>query len=91
MLHYFAYSIQNTYRGTDIPDPIKLVRRLTALEMSLGHLKHDCDDITIHRKNLMGLVLEKQNRNLSQVEKVWETAVNTNNSIAVKTYGFRIF
>eukprot|EP00339_Tiarina_fusa_P028374 CAMPEP_0117006912 /NCGR_PEP_ID=MMETSP0472-20121206/6975_1 /TAXON_ID=693140 ORGANISM="Tiarina fusus, Strain LIS" /NCGR_SAMPLE_ID=MMETSP0472 /ASSEMBLY_ACC=CAM_ASM_000603 /LENGTH=130 /DNA_ID=CAMNT_0004708521 /DNA_START=37 /DNA_END=426 /DNA_ORIENTATION=+ len=63
--------------GVDIPDPIKLVRRLTALEMSLGHLKHDCAGITSHRNSIVGLVLGKQNRNLSQVEKMAEALERT--------------
>ena len=58
------------YRGPNIPDPIKLIRRLSALEMALCHLKDDCGAIASRRTLLLRNVMERQNLNVSQVEKV---------------------
>jgi hypothetical protein len=59
-----------TSRGPGIPDPIKLVRRLTALEIALGHLKEDCEIIARKRKEVVRSVVETQYRNASHVQEV---------------------
>ena len=61
------------YRGGKVPDPIKLVRRLTALEVALGNLKRDCDIIAEKRTMVVKKVLQTQEENLLKVEEVSNT------------------
>jgi hypothetical protein len=56
--------------GQEIPDPVKLVRRLTALEIALGSLKNDCEMISTKRTEIVKSVMERQLSNGSQLEQV---------------------
>lgn len=56
--------------GEAIPDPIKLVRRLTALEIALGSLKRDCEIISAKRNGMVKSVLENQQQNALRVQQV---------------------
>jgi hypothetical protein len=58
------------FSGEAIPDPIKMVRRLTALEIALGSLKRDCEIISTKRNGMVKSVLENQQRNASRVQQV---------------------
>ncbi|KAL3938951.1 MAG: hypothetical protein SGBAC_006233 [Bacillariaceae sp.] len=61
-------SLQNG--GQEIPDPIKLVRRLTALELALGSLKSDCEFISKKRTDIVKSVMETQLENVTQVQEM---------------------
>ena len=58
------------HRGQEIPDPIKLVRRLTALELALGNLKNDCEFISTKRTEIVKSVMETQLENIFQAQEV---------------------
>mmetsp|Transcript_16373 Transcript_16373/g.37896 ORF Transcript_16373/g.37896 Transcript_16373/m.37896 type:complete len:168 (-) Transcript_16373:276-779(-) len=73
--------LENTFKTIDhdskqsddrsnIPNPIKLVRRLTALEMALGQLKQDCEAIFSKRIGVVQFVVADQNEILEHTEKV---------------------
>ncbi|CAJ1960925.1 unnamed protein product [Cylindrotheca closterium] len=61
-------SLQNG--GQEIPDPIKLVRRLTALELALENLKNDCEFIATKRTEIVKSVMETQVKNVTQVQEM---------------------
>eukprot|EP00980_Cylindrotheca_fusiformis_P004596 scaffold982_cov139-Cylindrotheca_fusiformis.AAC.9 len=52
-----------------IPNPVKLVRRLTALEIALSNLKNDCEMISKKRTEMAKSVMEKQLDNASLIEE----------------------
>ena len=51
-------------------NPIKLIRRLTALEMSLNTLKKDCEMIQNKRTSIVQSTLQLQHENVKNVQKV---------------------
>ena len=56
--------------GEEIPDPIKLVRRLTALENALGRLQVDCEAIATKRMGIVNSIIKAQNSNVVQIQEV---------------------
>ena len=56
--------------GPHIPGPIKMVRRLTALEIAIGQLRQDCETISGKRKNIVHSVIADQNQNITNTKKV---------------------
>jgi hypothetical protein len=54
-----------------IPDPIKLIRRLSALEISVRHLKRDCEIIARRRGEVVQSVLETQQQNVAKVQEIF--------------------
>ena len=61
---------QDINRDFDIPCPIKIVRRLTVLEIALGQLKQDCETISAKRKSIVQSVFEDQDEIVGQTKKV---------------------
>jgi hypothetical protein len=59
-----------TFREPKIPDPVKLVRRLTALEIALGNLKQDCQVISTKRNDIVQSVMDAQLKTVTQVQEV---------------------
>ena len=58
-------SSQNT-----IPNPVKMVRRLTALEVAMVQLRKDCETIAKKRGDVVARVVAQQNENVETVESV---------------------
>ena len=56
----------------DAPCPVKLVRRLTVLEIALGQLKQDCEKIAAKRKTVLKSVIADQNANVDRLQEVRE-------------------
>lgn len=56
--------------GEEIPDPIKLVRRLTALENALGRLQVDCEAIATKRMGIVNSIIKAQNSNVVQIQEM---------------------
>mmetsp|Transcript_17354 Transcript_17354/g.49305 ORF Transcript_17354/g.49305 Transcript_17354/m.49305 type:complete len:144 (+) Transcript_17354:76-507(+) len=54
----------------DIPDPIKLIKRITALEIALSTLKQQCTTISNQRSEIVLKVLSSQCDTVSQVNKM---------------------
>ena len=59
-------------RDFDIPCPVKIIRRLTVLEIALGQLKQDCEIISAKRRSIIQSVFADQSVNVGQTEKVCE-------------------
>ena len=59
-----------TARSTKQVNPIKLIRRLTALEMSLNTLQTDCEMIQNKRNSIVQTTLQLQHDNVQNVQKV---------------------
>ena len=53
-----------------VPNPIKMVRRLTALEIAIGQLGQDCEMISEKRKNIVQSVIDDQNQNVAKTMQV---------------------
>ena len=53
-----------------LPDPTRLISRLTALETSIGFLKNECQTIETKRIQVVQSVLVKQNQNMVQMEQL---------------------
>lgn len=60
-------------RDYDAPCPVKLVRRLTVLEIALGQLKQDCEMISAKRKSIVESVIADQNANVDHLQEVGES------------------
>ena len=56
--------------GPHLPSPIKMIRRLTALEIAIRQLKQDCETISERRKNIVHSVLVEQSQNIVNTKKV---------------------
>ena len=63
-----------------IPNPVKMIRRLTTLEMALQQLKKDCYQISQKRNNIVESVLKKQNQNVVNVNKLLQATGGVNNN-----------
>ena len=53
-----------------VPNPIKMIRRLTALEIAIGQLGQDCEMISEKRKNIVQSVIDDQNQNVAKTIQV---------------------
>jgi hypothetical protein len=53
-----------------VPNPIKMIRRLTALEIAIGQLGQDCEMISEKRKNIVQSVIDDQNQNVAKTMQV---------------------
>ena len=53
-----------------VPSPIKMIRRLTALEIAIGQLRQDCETISRKRNHLVQSVIADQNNNITYTKKV---------------------
>ena len=71
------YSLQ-LGSGPHNPSPIKMIRRLTALEIAIGQLRQDCETISGKRKNIVQSVISDQNQNLANTKKVCLANAYTN-------------
>ena len=56
--------------SANIPNPVKMVRRLTALELAMVQLRKDCETIAQKRSDIVSRVIAKQNENVETVESV---------------------
>ena len=65
-------AFKDVNRDFDAPCPVKLVRRLTGLEIALGQLKQDCEKIAVKRKTLLKSVIADQNANVDRLQEVCE-------------------
>mmetsp|Transcript_27563 Transcript_27563/g.60669 ORF Transcript_27563/g.60669 Transcript_27563/m.60669 type:complete len:157 (-) Transcript_27563:730-1200(-) len=53
-----------------VPSPIKMIRRLTALEIAIGKLRQDCETISRKRNQLVQSVIADQNNNVTYTKKM---------------------
>jgi hypothetical protein len=53
-----------------LPNPIKMIRRLTALEIAIGQLGQDCEMISEKRKNIVQSVIDDQNEIVAKTMQV---------------------
>ncbi|KAG7356028.1 spindle and kinetochore-associated protein 2 [Nitzschia inconspicua] len=53
-----------------VPNPVKIIRRLTALELAMGQLRKDCETISKKRTNIVKSVLSKQHNNVENIEQL---------------------
>jgi hypothetical protein len=73
---YFSSCFHGCNRDSHIPNPVKMIRRLTALELAMGQLRKDCETISKKRKDIVKSVVSKQNDNVENVQKVSEMRRN---------------
>jgi len=59
--------------GPHVPSPIKMIRRLTALEIAIGKLGQDCEMISEKRRNIVQSVIADQNQNIAKTIQVIST------------------
>ncbi|KAG7361166.1 spindle and kinetochore-associated protein 2 [Nitzschia inconspicua] len=70
-------SIQRCSDGP-VPNPVKIIRRLTALELAMGQLRKDCETISKKRTNIVKSVLSKQHNNVENIEQLLhDTSIGT--------------
>jgi hypothetical protein len=55
-----------------MPDPVKLIRRICALERAMADLTNDCEQIAQRRSRIAPAVIQAQEENVSLV---WEVSV----------------
>ena len=55
-----------------LPDPTRLISRLTALETSISFLKNECQSIEMKRMQVVQSVLVKQNQNMERLAELME-------------------
>jgi len=53
-----------------VPSPIKMIRRLTALEIAIGQLGQDCEMISEKRRNIVQSVIADQIQNIAKTLKM---------------------
>jgi hypothetical protein len=58
------------HSGGHLPNPVKIVRRMKALELAMAMLRKDCEIIFQKRSDIVQSVVVKQNKNVQNVEKV---------------------
>mmetsp|Transcript_23521 Transcript_23521/g.26384 ORF Transcript_23521/g.26384 Transcript_23521/m.26384 type:complete len:153 (-) Transcript_23521:325-783(-) len=56
--------------GPHVPSPIKMIRRLTALEIAIGKLGQDCEMISEKRRNIVQSVIADQNQNIAKTIQI---------------------
>eukprot|EP00531_Pseudo-nitzschia_arenysensis_P016552 CAMPEP_0116148254 /NCGR_PEP_ID=MMETSP0329-20121206/18251_1 /TAXON_ID=697910 /ORGANISM="Pseudo-nitzschia arenysensis, Strain B593" /LENGTH=150 /DNA_ID=CAMNT_0003644359 /DNA_START=115 /DNA_END=568 /DNA_ORIENTATION=+ len=71
---HLEQTFKNINCDFDAPCPIKLVRRLTSLEIALSQLKKDCEMISSKRRSIVQSVIADQNENFEHVTKMSQTA-----------------
>jgi len=69
-LEHAFEDINHDSKQIDTPCPIKIIRRLTALEIALGQLKQDCVTISAKRKSIVQSVISDQNENMGHAKKI---------------------
>lgn len=52
------------------PDPVKLIRRICALERSIVDLTADCEQIAQHRSDIAPEVIATQQENIAMIREV---------------------
>eukprot|EP00429_Kryptoperidinium_foliaceum_P051560 CAMPEP_0176124684 /NCGR_PEP_ID=MMETSP0120_2-20121206/62871_1 /TAXON_ID=160619 /ORGANISM="Kryptoperidinium foliaceum, Strain CCMP 1326" /LENGTH=127 /DNA_ID=CAMNT_0017459475 /DNA_START=15 /DNA_END=398 /DNA_ORIENTATION=+ len=60
----------------ELPDPIKLIKRMTALEIALGSLKEESATVARKRSEVVQKVIATQCETVSQVKKLLEQTEN---------------
>lgn len=69
--HLYVYSLTaSLIFYSDIPDPVKLVRRIHALEVAARQLQESCKEIAEKRKYLLPNVAQQQAGNSEVLDKV---------------------
>lgn len=58
------------FRYLELPDPIKLIKRISALEIALGNLKEDCETIATKRLQVVQKIVASQCQTVSHVKEV---------------------
>lgn len=68
----FAHSIDSIFVLSDgnVPNPVKIIRRLTALELAMGQLRKDCATISQKRHGVVKSVVAQQSTNVENIEQV---------------------
>lgn len=59
-----------TRNDLSVPNPMKLIHRLTALEISIGQLRQDCESMSRHRNQVVQSVVSDQNKNILQIKEM---------------------
>mmetsp|Transcript_7632 Transcript_7632/g.18708 ORF Transcript_7632/g.18708 Transcript_7632/m.18708 type:complete len:142 (+) Transcript_7632:165-590(+) len=67
---HLEQTFKDINRDFDAPCPVKLIRRLTSLEIALSQLKKDCETISSKRKSIVQSVISDQNENVGHVAKI---------------------
>mmetsp|Transcript_73056 Transcript_73056/g.205220 ORF Transcript_73056/g.205220 Transcript_73056/m.205220 type:complete len:148 (+) Transcript_73056:66-509(+) len=62
--------------GQESPDPIKLIRQITALEIAIGNLKEDCATIALKRFEVVQKIVASQCQTVYQVKEILERTEN---------------
>jgi len=65
----FVYT-SPTFSDHPIPDPVKLLRRLVALELRIDQLRRDCADVANGRKEIALAVTDTELKNAHILRKV---------------------
>jgi hypothetical protein len=65
-------TVTSLFRERPLPDPVKLIRRMCALERAMADLKNDCEQIAERRSKIAPVVIQAQQENVSLV---WEVSV----------------
>jgi hypothetical protein len=64
------FSFSPLCRNKEIPDPVKLIRRICALERAILDLAEDCQQIEQHRNRVAPAVIKTQQKNVALLNEV---------------------
>ena len=56
--------------GKSIPDPIKLLRRISALEITIKQLTKDCESMSKRKNKILPRIMNEQIQNISLITEV---------------------
>eukprot|EP00536_Pseudo-nitzschia_multiseries_P011477 jgi/Psemu1/67909/estExt_Genemark1.C_3930026 len=67
---YFNTDFLQASGESPVPSSIKMIRRLTALEIAIGQLRQDCETISWKRNEIVKSVMTDQQTNVTQTEQI---------------------
>jgi hypothetical protein len=56
--------------AANFPNPIRMIRRLTTLELAMHQLRKDCETVARKRNGIVQTVVAQQSQNVADVEEV---------------------
>jgi hypothetical protein len=69
-LHVSSYFLTLLFSSDEvIPDPIKLVHRVVALELAMKIIEKDCQELAEKRKRVVMDVMKRQNKCVDSLNK----------------------
>ena len=88
---HLEQTFKDINRDFDAPCPVKLIRRLTSLEIALSQLKKDCETISSKRRSIVQSVISDQNENVGHFAKVCHMITDEKNFKFLLFFDFCLF